>query len=436
MPLPSTSLPPRRRRRPIEPVSASQSLVDYPEAAGLALFPMTWFAPAAHHQRQGSLDEQRPDTPIEFPILRADGYRMSMIFISYNRKNKDTAQRLSKDIESLGHDVWLDQELSGGQAWWDKILEMVRDCDTFVFLLDQDSLESTACKREFGYADELGKPVLPVLVGAGVSTNLLPPALSRLQFVDYINHDRETALALAKALMRMPSATALPDPLPAPPDAPVSYLGSLTQKVDIAQDLNYEEQSALLLDLRRSLRTSESEADARVLLGRLRKRPDLLAKIAEEIDRLMEDATRIAPTPPPPKDPQPEPARVTGKPPPGGWKQVLKKIDWRDRLLGAFVGAVVAGMIGGVMAAIYEPTNIAIPTLIVGSFGLVPGFITGSSWRLIKGAIVGASLGFFSWSLLDSSSEAIAMAGWFGVPLGATAGALFALLITKRPKRP
>ena len=64
---------------------------------------------------------------MEFPIRRADGYRMSMIFISYNRKNRDTAQRLSNDIESLGHDVWLDQELSGGQAWWDKILEMVRE---------------------------------------------------------------------------------------------------------------------------------------------------------------------------------------------------------------------------------------------------------------------------------------------------------------------
>ena len=361
---------------------------------------------------------------------------MSMIFISYNRNNRDTAQRLSNDIESLGHDVWLDQELSGGQAWWDKILEMVRDCDTFVFLLDQESLESTACKREFGYADDLGKPVLPVRVGAGVSTNLLPPALSRLQFVDYINHDRETALALARALMSMPSATALPDPLPAPPDAPVSYLGSLTLKVDIAQDLNYEEQSALLLDLRQSLRISESEADTRVLLTRMRKRRDLFATIAEEIDRLMEDATRKAPTPPPPKDPKPEPTRVTGESPPSGWKRVLTNIAWRDRLLGAFVGAVVAGVIGGVTAAVYEPNSIAIPALVVGSFGLVPGFLTGSSWRLIKGAIVGASFGFFSWSLLDSSIQAIAGALWFGIPLGATAGALFAILITKKPKRP
>jgi TIR domain len=110
---------------------------------------------------------------------------MSKIFISYSRQSEAMARSLVNDIESLGHAVWFDHELSGGQAWWDQILAMVRDCNVFVFLLDPKALSSTACEREFSYAADLGKPILPVLVADGVSTNLLPPELSRLQFIDY-----------------------------------------------------------------------------------------------------------------------------------------------------------------------------------------------------------------------------------------------------------
>src|SRR5579863_7780410 len=153
---------------------------------------------------------------------------MSRIFISYSRQSRTVAKGLAGDIEALGHTVWLDQELSGGQAWWDQILAIVRDSEVFVFVLDPDGLNSAACKLEFGYAHDLGKPILPVLVADGVSTNLLPPALSLVQFVDYTKQDRAAALALARAFAVIPPARPLPDPLPPAPDAPVSYLGGLS----------------------------------------------------------------------------------------------------------------------------------------------------------------------------------------------------------------
>src|SRR5262249_4910190 len=110
---------------------------------------------------------------------------MANIFISYNRQTKAITKALVEDIEALGHTVWFDQELSGGQAWWDQILSMVRRCDLFVFVLDPAALNSVACKREYGYAADLRKPILPILVSEGVSTNLLPPSLSQIEFVDY-----------------------------------------------------------------------------------------------------------------------------------------------------------------------------------------------------------------------------------------------------------
>jgi len=167
---------------------------------------------------------------------------MSKIFVSYGRPSQDLAKNLVSDIQVLGNVVWFDQDLSGGQAWWDQILAIIRDCDIFVFLLDAEGLNSAACKREFGYAAALGKPILPVLSGDGFSTNLLPPELSRLQFIDYRAPDRKSGLALARALASIPVSSVLPDPLPAPPEVPISYLGGLTRKIETATHLSYEEQ--------------------------------------------------------------------------------------------------------------------------------------------------------------------------------------------------
>ena len=97
---------------------------------------------------------------------------MAHVFISYSRQSKTIVNSLIEDIETIGqHQVWFDQELSGGQAW----LEQIRACDIFVFAVAQSALDSTACKREADYAASLGKPVLPILIEDGISTNVLPP---------------------------------------------------------------------------------------------------------------------------------------------------------------------------------------------------------------------------------------------------------------------
>ena len=118
---------------------------------------------------------------------------MGNIFISYNRESEAIAKIVASDVEALGQSVWFDQNLSGGQAWWEQILGEIRDCDVLIFLLAPESLDSVACKLEYTYAADLGKPILPILVSEGVSTNLLPPALSKVQFVDFRQQDRSAA---------------------------------------------------------------------------------------------------------------------------------------------------------------------------------------------------------------------------------------------------
>lgn len=209
---------------------------------------------------------------------------MAHFFISYSRKDEQAVRALARDIEALGHEVWLDHELTGGQDWWNEILQRIRACGVFIFALSPPSLDSTACRRELRYAEALDKRILPVLLTDGVSTNLLPPALSTIQFVDYRTPSREAALALARTLVNLPPPNPLPDPLPEPPEVPVSYLTELKDIVDSSGILQFDEQAALAFRLKEKLNDEEVADDVRSLMRRFRSRPDLLARVAEDID--------------------------------------------------------------------------------------------------------------------------------------------------------
>lgn len=217
---------------------------------------------------------------------------MANIFVSYNRESENITRSLVKDIKALGHTVWFDQELIGGQAWWDQILETIRNSDVFLFVLNPESLNSSACTFEYSYAADLGKIIMPVLISEGVSINLLPPALSQIQLVDYQKRDRDAVLRLAKALTNTPLPQPLPNPLPPQPEVPMSYLGSFTVQVGTKSSLSFEEQSTLLVNLKRGFRDPVTTDDTRTLLERLRNRQDLFATIAEQIDELLKSSAK------------------------------------------------------------------------------------------------------------------------------------------------
>src|SRR6185295_192497 len=175
---------------------------------------------------------------------------MATVFISYCRESQDRARSLAQDFEALGHQAWIDQELTGGQAWWNRILAEIRRCDIFAFALEPESLNSPACKREYSYASSLGKSILPVLIADGVSTDLLPPALAQIQYVDYRKEDKTAFRALAKALTTLPPSLPIPDPMPDPPPAPISYLGGLREQVETSSTLSFDEQTGLVVRLK------------------------------------------------------------------------------------------------------------------------------------------------------------------------------------------
>lgn len=205
------------------------------------------------------------------------------IFVSYRSVNRALVNQLVDDLVDMGHDVWYDQELQGGQTWWDMILERLRWCDLLVFALTPQSVESYPCQLEYTYANKLKKTILPVQILDGVSYKLLPVLLQERQIVMYVERDIDAYKKLAAAIRALPPTHPLPDPLPDPPAVPISPLAPLKEVID-TPTLEFEQQVAVLHHLKGYLGNPEYDGDARLLLERLSQHAMLRASVLREIE--------------------------------------------------------------------------------------------------------------------------------------------------------
>src|ERR1700682_4348992 len=145
------------------------------------------------------------------------------VFISYSSRERELLERLTKALRQAHEEVWLDEELGGGEAWWGEILEQIRACDVFIVALSKNSLESKPCQAELQYADALGKPIVPVQVGPLDSMRVNP--LAALQTIDYRDPTIQTSIELISTVhARRGKVWALPGPLPGGPPMPFAYL--------------------------------------------------------------------------------------------------------------------------------------------------------------------------------------------------------------------
>jgi TIR domain/Protein of unknown function (DUF2510) len=208
------------------------------------------------------------------------------VFISYAREDAPALRMVEEGLLTLGHKVWIDKELRGGQDWWTKILEKIRECDVMVVAVSPALLESEAAAKERTYARELGKTVLPVQVDP-VLPELLPADIAHIQLVDYTNQNPMAGFLLAAALATLPPGAPLPENLPVPPPRPLSPLAGLASRLN-ADLLSLDDQLAIVASLRVALDRAREQAAATELLAALRRRRDLYHATWQALDELTE----------------------------------------------------------------------------------------------------------------------------------------------------
>ena len=90
---------------------------------------------------------------------------MTSLFISYSRKDIDSARRLTEAFERQNLDFWIDWEgIPPTVDWWKEIEKGIEEADAFLFLISPDSVTSKVCKQELEHATKNGKRLIPLVV--------------------------------------------------------------------------------------------------------------------------------------------------------------------------------------------------------------------------------------------------------------------------------
>ena len=220
------------------------------------------------------------------------------VFVSYSSRDRDAVKNLVQDLGDADEQVWMDQRLAGGEAWWRAILEQIRGCDVLIFALSQHSIESKPCQAELQYAKALRLPILPVQVGPVDSMSLNP--LATVQAVDYRHQTPNTGMRLIAALNRERARRQpLPEPLPDEPPVPFEYLIRLFTTVSNPEYLTPRDQAALVAQLQVGLGEDGQHEEARndivMLLTKLHDREDATHRTRTDVEAILASLSAESP---------------------------------------------------------------------------------------------------------------------------------------------
>jgi len=86
------------------------------------------------------------------------------VFVSYSRTDKPYVDRLVAHLGAAGIPVWVDHEIDHGDRWASVIESQITTCAAFVPVMTPAAAGSEWVEREVQFAQQLAKPILPLLL--------------------------------------------------------------------------------------------------------------------------------------------------------------------------------------------------------------------------------------------------------------------------------
>ncbi|MBN8738296.1 MAG: hypothetical protein BGP24_03875 [Lysobacterales bacterium 69-70] len=87
------------------------------------------------------------------------------VFISYSRKDGDRMQALAEGLRTAGFRVLLDTTgIRPAEIWRERLAQLIRQCDSVIFLISPDSVRSSVCEWELDEAERRAKRLFPVRI--------------------------------------------------------------------------------------------------------------------------------------------------------------------------------------------------------------------------------------------------------------------------------
>lgn len=110
---------------------------------------------------------------------------MGHVFISYSRDNQTLINKLVQLLSVNNVSVWIDHsDIPGGVKWRRQIVDAIETADAVLLALSPSSVKSDNVRKELDVAEDLKKPVLPVLVEATPIPKDMAYQLAGLQVID------------------------------------------------------------------------------------------------------------------------------------------------------------------------------------------------------------------------------------------------------------
>lgn len=115
------------------------------------------------------------------------------VFLSYSRKDQQTAVWLRGELEAHGVEVFRDvDDTLPGEVWWQRLQDLIAKSDAVVFVLSPHSATSSVCGDEVEHAHTLSKRIFPVTI-SDVDWETVPEGLSRVHSVSFAEDDARPA---------------------------------------------------------------------------------------------------------------------------------------------------------------------------------------------------------------------------------------------------
>jgi hypothetical protein len=221
---------------------------------------------------------------------------MAKIFISYSRANQDIASLLYEDLRD--HEVFMDTEsLRGGQRWWEKITDQIRDSNFFFYLDTKEARKSLFCQAELEWAKILNRYIVPIRI-AGEQITTQNSELDSIQAIIYDMKSEIRLTPIQNAILNAfesKSLQKLPKPIPKSPESPLkkieAFVAAMRAKINSQNGFSIPLQREVVAETKARIKAVplEESDHYKQLLEELRDHPDIIARLKEEIVGLLMD---------------------------------------------------------------------------------------------------------------------------------------------------
>ncbi|WP_119067374.1 HEAT repeat domain-containing protein [Aggregatilinea lenta] len=112
---------------------------------------------------------------------------MAHIFIAYCHKDSDFGYLTRQELESAGFQVWIDENIQGGDIWRQEIDDAIQAAFALVVIMSPDARLSEYVTYEWSCGWGAGKPIVPIMR----KETKLHPRLEEFQYLNFTSDDRK-----------------------------------------------------------------------------------------------------------------------------------------------------------------------------------------------------------------------------------------------------